>query len=165
MSSLHTSLFRMALRAFPERDFDDEMQLVFEERYRERGPLARISFAIGDSLDVIVCGLRLRMEERSNQPAVAALIAVAMLATTLALHDAARSPTRIDFRGTDPRGAFTITVIDGKAIAATLNGIPVAGDRIVQVSDSISILDAQGEPELAVRFDRNKGHISWSARK
>jgi hypothetical protein len=165
MSSLHAALFRVALRAFPATELADEMQLVFEERYEEKNFPGRAMFALSDCLDVVVSGFRMRIADYSPQPALPALVVVAMLATTVAIRGVTKAPSRFDFYGADPRGAFTLTVVEGKAVAATLDRSPIPRDRIVQRGDSIALFNRDGERELAVRFDADHGQISWGARR
>jgi hypothetical protein len=170
MTSIYERSFEMALAAFPRsfrESFRDEMLLVFRERLAERAVFRRIVFVGAEIADALIAGTRMRLENIIvMQRTAAAYVVVAMLASTLALHNA--EPTavsRIDFRGHDPAGRFTITVINGQATAATLDGIVVPRARIAQQSDSIRILADNGGVALAVRFDRDRREIGWSPRK
>lgn len=169
MTSRRVGIFRVALKAFPEefRDrFGEEMALVFEQRCHERGRATRSLFAAAESIDAVFCGIRMRIAGHARQPVLAASIVAAMLATTFALQGPNVAPqSRIDFSGHDPLGAFTITVINGKAVAATVDRIAVASDRILQAQDSIAILSPDGNVELAVHFDEKTNSISWSSRQ
>jgi hypothetical protein len=59
---------------------------------------------------------------------------------------------------------FTLTVIDGRPVGATLNKVPVSPDLIVARADSISILRPDGRTELTVAFDEATGRITWEPR-
>ena len=170
MTSIYERSFEMALAAFPKsfrESFGDEMLLVFKERVAERSVFRRGVFVGVEVADALIAGARMRLENIVvMQRTAAAYVVVAMLASTLALHNA--EPTavsRIDFRGHDPAGKFTITVINGRAISATLDGNVVPRVRIAQKSDSIRILADNGDVALAVRFDRERREIGWTPRK
>lgn len=167
--SRQVGIFRVALKAFPEEfreEFADEMTSVFHERCSERGAATQTLFAAGESIDAVFCGFRMRLAGHARQPVLAASIVVAMLATTLALQGPnVKQESRIDFRGHDPLGAFTITVVNGKAVGATVDSVAVPTARIVQKKDSIVVLGSDGNVELAVRFDPGTDSIFWNSRQ
>lgn len=168
MTALYAKIFRASLTAFPHefRDqFADEMALVFDERCKERPVLRRPFFAVEEILAVGFTAARFRIAGHSRHQAMKAAVVLAMLASTLTMRAASPEPqSRIDFNGHDPAGAFTLTVVNGKAIAATLNRKPVSRPQIIQKGRDISIIDGQGEVALALIFD-GAGQISWKARR
>lgn len=140
------------------------MREVARERFAELGFFATISEVLGAA----VAGTRMRFEHvNAAMPALAA--GVAMVATAFALQDASffgrRDPAgKLDFNAQDPAGAFTLTLLNGKPIAATLDNIPLSLNRLVATPDTIRILKADGAVELAIAFDREKGSIAWVPR-
>jgi hypothetical protein len=166
MTAAYTMAFRLSLVAFPaefRRRFSDEMESVFADRCQEQTPLVRPWFVAGEIFTAAVAGTRLRIAGHSRHETLKASVMIAMLITTLTIRGIS-SPARIDFSGHDPAGLFTIAVVDGKAIAATLNKIQVAPSSIIQRGDSISILGERGNVALAVQFHSN-GEISWMPRQ
>ncbi len=169
MITTYSTIFRAALGIFPHEfreRFADEMALVFAERCGERPALHRPLFVLSEIVSVIITGARFRIAGHSRQQAMKAAVVLAMLATTLTMRQASPVPAaRIDFNGRDPAGVFTITVVNGKAIAATLDRVPVAVSKIVQKGENISIVGDDGGVALAVAFDASRGEISWKARR
>lgn len=139
---------------------------VFHARVAELSPLA----AFSETVDAVSAGARMRLEGPHARQALFATIAAAMFVTSVALHDAGlfsfnRASGRIDFNAEDPAGVFTLTVIDGRPVGATVNRVPVSPALIVASADSISILRPDGRTELTVAFDATRGHISWEPRR
>ena len=166
MMSLRHALFRFSLRAFP-RDFRKrygaEMIIVFDERSRD---WTRLS-AAAESFDALIAGTRMRLEHVAlGQSLAVVTLAAAMLATTFALRDAEREAPagRIDFSAHDAAGFFTLTILDGKPVAATMNNISLARDRIVADADSVRLLTNDGRTAVALAFDARRGTISWNSR-
>jgi hypothetical protein len=140
------------------------MITVFQERVAELSPLAVVS----ETVDVFSAGARMRLEGTHARRALIATLAAAMFVTSFALRDAdirRSNPGRIDFNAEDPAGVFTLTVIDGHPVGATLNRVPVSPDLIVTKADSISILRLDGRAEVTVAFDAKRGYIAWEPRQ
>lgn len=169
MRTICESVFRLGLFAFPRAfrsEYAAEMISVFHERVAELSPLG----AVGETIGVFSAGARMRLEHRDARQALIVTLAAAMFATSFALRDVdlLRSNAgagRIDFNAEDPAGVFTLTVIDGRPVGATLNRVPVSPDLIVARADSISILRPDGRTELTVAFDAVRGHIAWEPRQ
>lgn len=139
------------------------MREVARERFAELGFFA----ALSEALDAMVAGTRMRVEH-VNAAMPALLAGIAMIASAFALQDASfwrRDPAgRLDFNAEDPAGFFTLTLLNGKPIAATLDNVPLSSSRVVATSDTIRILRADGAVELAIAFDKEKGSIAWAPR-
>jgi hypothetical protein len=73
-------------------------------------------------------------------------------------------PSRIDFSASDPSGPFTITIVDGRAVEATINSKRLDRNRIVAERDSIRLLREDGSVAVAVAFDADKNAIAWIPR-
>ena len=166
MRVLRESLFDLGLLAFPRsfrREYGSEMREVARERLVELGFLETIS----EVADAAFAGTRMRFEHM-NAAMPALLAGVAMMATAFAMNDASfwrRDPAgRLDFNAKDPAGAFTLTVLNGKPIAATLDHVPLSLSRLVATSDTIRILKPDGAVELAIAFNRENGSIAWAPR-
>ena len=167
MTSFGNALFRFSLLAFP-RDFREryasEMIDVFARRSLERTDLSRVM----ESVDAFTTGLRMRFEHvERRQSAAIVTLAAAMLATTFALQDAepAKPSGRIDFSAHDGAGFFTLTILDGKPVAATMNNVSLAADRIVADADTVKLLTNDGRTAVALAFDAQRGTISWNSRE
>ena len=63
----------------------------------------------------------------------------------------------------DPRGPFTVELIGNRLIGATIDGVPVPANRIVQRGERVHLLDAVGQPELTLEVQA-AGTIHWSPR-
>jgi hypothetical protein len=66
-------------------------------------------------------------------------------------------------QASDPRGPFTVELMGRRLVGATIDGVPVPPERIVQRGDQVQMLDATGRPELTLEL-REPGAISWSPR-
>ena len=166
MRTLRESLFDLGLRAFPRsfrQAYGPEMREVVRERFAELGFFA----AVSEAIDASVAGTRMRFEQM-NAAMPAFLAGVAMIATAFAIQDAnflrGDPAGRLEFNAEDPAGTFTLTLLNGKPIAATLDKVPLSLSRLVTTPDSIRILRDDGAVELAVAFDREKGSIAWAPR-
>lgn len=163
MRSIRETLFDLGMLAFPEAfriAYGSEMREVAHERFAE------LSFveAVSEAVDATIAGMRMRLEHVNvHAPALFAAISVAMIGTVLTL-EGRRPSGRLDFNAEDPAGVFTLTVIDGKPIAATIDNVPLSSDRLVATADTIRIMKADGAVELAIAFDSETGHISWEPR-
>jgi hypothetical protein len=167
VKSVGNALFRCAILAFPRgfrETYGAEMIAVFHER-----SLHRTAFSsVAESLDALAAGTRMRLEHRQlMHSAVVVTFAAAMIATTFALRDAqlAKPASRIEFSAHDAAGVFTVTVIDGRPVAATMDNISLPANRIVAEPDSIRLLAKDGRTAVALAFDAQRGAISWNSRE
>lgn len=104
--------------------------------------------------------------------AVVTLAAALALVTTLATTPHALALTRSTVGGVpdypytinavDPAGEFTLTLLQGRALNATIDGRPVPHGELVQTGRRIRVLDG-AQPILSVRLD-GRGGISWQPR-
>jgi hypothetical protein len=165
MTSITDRLFDLGLLAFP-KDFRarhaDEMRGVFHARGSDRSVTATIQ----EAADLCISGARMRFDSRhAHRPALMMLAAAAMVTTTLIVSDSNHgSSSRIDFSASDPSGPFTITIVDGRAVEATIDRKPLNRDRIVAERDSIRLLRDDGSTAIAVAFDADRSAIAWSPR-
>ncbi len=166
MRDLRESLFELGLLAFPRsfrKTYGSEMREVAHERFAELG----LAAALSEAIDASLAGTRMRFEHM-NAAMPALLAGVAMMATAFATNDASfwrRDPAgRLDFNAEDPAGAFSLTMLNGKPIAATLDHVPLSLNRLVATPDTIRILKPDGAVELAIAFDKEKGSIAWAPR-
>jgi len=170
-------LFGVSLRLLPggfRRCYGREMEDVFAARIEEM-PLPRAFLAVVmEMIGVVTAAASLR-------PAVAASLRPRTLGTIAAgcalaaiLLQAAPSiplpPTgqvrdSIHFTAHDPAGEFSITMKGGRTIAATIDNVPVARERVVQAGDSIRFLAPGGEIVLALSYHAGTGRIEWEARQ
>ena len=169
MRAIREIMFDLGLLAFPRSfraDYGSEMREVAHERLAELTLLD----AVSEAVDATIAGTRMRLEHVNfHAPALFATVSVAMMATILALGDASffgrRDPQgRLDFNAEDPAGVFTLTLLGGKPIAASIDNVPLSLNRIVATTDSIRIMKADGAVELAIAFDRESGRITWEPR-
>lgn len=77
---------------------------------------------------------------------------------------ARRTLPLVTIRATDGAGAFTLAMRAGRAVAATVEGVAIPGERLIQRGDSIRILEADGAPHVTVRVAEGGAGISWTAR-
>ncbi len=63
----------------------------------------------------------------------------------------------------DPAGPFTVELVGGTLVAATIDGSPVPSDRIVQEGPRVALLDADGRSQLTLRVEA-PGTIHWTPR-
>ena len=165
MMRITDRLFDAGLIAFPKEfraRYADEMRDVFHAR----GSAVSLTAAICEALDLCFSGLRMRFDSKYvRTPVLMMITAAAMAATTLILTDASsHAASRIDFSAQDPSGPFTITIIDGEAVEATINRKRLDSNRIVAVGDSIHLLKDDGSIAVAVAFDPANNAIAWSPR-
>ncbi|HEX2208971.1 MAG TPA: M56 family metallopeptidase [Longimicrobium sp.] len=101
----------------------------------------------------------------------AALAVVSVLCLALGARAAAAAtrgllpspaPARMDVRAFDPAGEFTLAVERGRVVAATVAGVPVARERLIQRRDSVYLLSERGDAPLAIQL-RADG-IRWYPR-
>ncbi len=72
------------------------------------------------------------------------------------------APARMVVSASDPAGEFTLAVERGRVVSASIAGVPVARERLVQRRDSVLLLSEGGEPRLAVQLLPDG--IRWSPR-
>lgn len=77
----------------------------------------------------------------------------------------ARSSAELDFHAHDPAGEFTLSIRQGRVVAATVDGARVPRDQLLVREDSIHFVRPDGAPSFSVHFDRERGRISWEARE
>ena len=63
----------------------------------------------------------------------------------------------------DPAGPFTVELVGKRLVGATIDGVPVPGNRIVQRGEQVDLLDPQGQPELTLQVN-GPGQIHWQPR-
>lgn len=63
----------------------------------------------------------------------------------------------------DPRGPFTVEMIGTRLVSATIDGLVIPAERIVQRGEQVQMLDSSGRPELTLEV-RAPGIIRWSPR-
>jgi hypothetical protein len=170
MTPVGSTLFRLSLLAFPREfraAYGEEMITVFTERSSNRTTAS----IVYESFDALAAGTRMRLTHvRFRNSAALVTLAAAMIATTFALRDAldvrdAKPVGRIEFSAHDAAGFFTLTVIDGRPVAATMDNIPLPRNRIVSLADSVKLLTKDGRTAIALAFDPQRASISWSSRK
>jgi len=76
---------------------------------------------------------------------------------------AERETTPLEIRAVDPAGVFTVSLLDGRVVGASIEGVPVPDDRLVQTADSLRFLGGDGQALFSIRV-RPEGGISWEAR-
>ena len=71
--------------------------------------------------------------------------------------------TPIEIRAVDPAGEFTVTLLRGRVVGASIEGVVVPRDRLVQTADSLRFIGSDGRALFSVSV-RREGGISWEAR-
>ena len=66
-------------------------------------------------------------------------------------------------QATDPAGPFTVELVGGKLVGATIDGATVPPERIVQRGQEVTLLDPAGRSQLTLEV-RAPGTIHWSPR-
>ncbi len=66
-------------------------------------------------------------------------------------------------QASDPAGPFTVELVGGQLVSATIDGVAIPAERIVQRGQQVSLLDPAGRSELTLEV-RAPGTIHWSAR-
>jgi beta-lactamase regulating signal transducer with metallopeptidase domain len=92
---------------------------------------------------------------------VLAALSAALLPATLTALSAPLVPSWYVVHATDPAGAFTVRVEQGRIVRAVVNGVRVPAERIVQHGDSVVLPWAGGR--FALRL-LPAGGLSWTAR-
>ena len=106
---------------------------------------------------------------RRRAPAVLATL-LAVTGSTLLLAASAEGQLAVwansvhaMIQANDPGGPFTVELMGNRLIGATIAGVPVPADRIIQSGEQVRLLDAAGQPELTLEV-RAPGTIHWSPR-
>ena len=170
------ALYRASLLLCPRefrRRFGDEMHDILALKLDEAATASQsLQLFVGEVFDVVVTALRLRFGRSSaNQPALLGLAVTAVI-MVLSVHEHRLQPQlsplaaadSIDFNATDPAGAFTVTIRNGRPVAASLDNVPVPRTRILSTRDSIRFLSPRGGVVLALAYDPQQGRIEWEAR-
>jgi hypothetical protein len=106
-------------------------------------------------VDVLsVCARQPRTMVRSL---AAALLVLALIAPVTA-------PRHYTIRAADPAGAFMLEIHDGRAIAATLNDVPVPVRNLVQWGDSLIIRGGDHGADFRIAL-KPRGGIEWYPRR
>lgn len=175
MRRLARFAFAVSLRLFPpefRRAYGAEMLDIFVLRLEGTAADEVARAAVVEICDVVIAACRCRFG-RSSYPAYLSGVAVALLVTVVTLHERAGPPIgnwaaaadSIDFRATDPAGAFTLSIRRGKPVGATIDQVPLPRARIVSVGDSIRLLDQDGGVLLSLAFYPELARIEWQARQ
>ncbi|HEX9108177.1 MAG TPA: M56 family metallopeptidase [Longimicrobiales bacterium] len=71
--------------------------------------------------------------------------------------------TLMVIRAHDDAGPFTVSLLDGHVVGASVDGRDVPAPRLRVVGDSLHVLDGRGAPELSLRL--LPGGLSWHNRR
>jgi hypothetical protein len=66
-------------------------------------------------------------------------------------------------QASDPAGRFTVELVGAQLVSATIDGVAIPAERIVQRGQQVSLLDPGGRAELTLEV-RAPGTIRWSPR-
>lgn len=97
---------------------------------------------------------------RRPRTAVRLLVAAGMV---LAITGPVTRPFRYTVHATDPAGAFTLEIHHGQAVAATLDGAPVAGGDLLQSGDTLVIRGGDNGADFRIAI-KPEGGITWYPR-
>ncbi len=175
MRVVAVKMFRCSLRLLPpklRRQYADEMADVFAQRIHGRSVGFAVLHTVDEMLDVALVSVRARMARyRVPRPTLAAAVVMAVLLVIRGSSDlpssaeiASSQSGRIDFSAHDPAGQFTLTILNGHPIAATMNRIPLPLQQVVHEGDSIRIMGPGGNVALSLAYYRESGRIEWTAR-
>ncbi|HMG17130.1 MAG TPA: hypothetical protein VK573_00290 [Gemmatimonadales bacterium] len=67
-------------------------------------------------------------------------------------------------RATDPAGEFTLEILNARVIAATLDGMPVQPEHVVQTGDTLVLKGGDRGRDFVIAI-RSQGGITWAARQ
>lgn len=170
-------VFRVSLRLFPpsfRSAYADEMEQIFSERIAALPPLAACSAAFAEILDIVLSAVRVRFAWlASSRPATFAVLGTVVLAAAVTVNTLHWNPAAkgfapldsIDFKAKDPAGEFTLTIRQGRPVAATIDRVPLPADRLLDSGDSIRLLGSSGRVVLAVAYYREQARIQWHPRQ
>jgi hypothetical protein len=137
-----------------------------------RSPGAILVLTLDEIRDVASVALRTRLEahELPRATLASAIVVTVLLLTQSAVDSSIASRARlaplgrIDFSAHDPAGQFTLTILNGKPVAATMNHVALPLRRVVHEGDSIRILSPNGHVALALAYYRESSRIEWKPR-
>ncbi|HVF40016.1 MAG TPA: hypothetical protein VM939_08945 [Gemmatimonadaceae bacterium] len=173
MRRVAVQLFSLSLQLLPLKfrlRYASEMQDVFLERGRDRSGLALLIFTADEVSGLVATALRARFDPSVLPKSAIAGVIMATALTLVVMRSFPVSTTtssavnRMDVSAHDPAGEFTVTIREGKAVAATIDRVPLPRHQIVHRGDSIRIMSRGGEVVLALAYHRDKGQIEWKAR-
>ncbi|HEY6091915.1 MAG TPA: hypothetical protein VIV83_08000 [Gemmatimonadales bacterium] len=107
------------------------------------------------ALDIVsVCARAPRTVVRSVAAALIVLVALGPVTR----------PLRYTVRAADPGGAFVLEIAGGRAVAATLDGVPVPECDLVQSGDSLIIRGGDHGADFRIAL-KPQGGIEWYPRR
>ena len=169
-------LFAFALRLFPagfRLSYAPEMERVFADRVKGLSTPALFVATATEVADVLLSAARAHASAIAVSPHAAARgLAVALLVAIAGVGDIARryharsatAAGRIEFSARDPAGNFSLTILEGRPVSASIDNVPLPRERLVHSGDSIRFLTASGKVALAIAYYRETGRIEWQAR-
>lgn len=148
------------------------MEGVFAERMRQLSRVRVVLFVADELRDIGMVAVRARADQiaLTRRTYASAVLAVTVLAAVPLCHIAfTRGPgfnttPRIDFSANDPAGRFTLTMLDGRPSAVTVNQIRLSPDRVIHRGDSIHVLASSGKVVLALAYYPETSRIEWKPR-
>jgi hypothetical protein len=176
MTNVLRSLFRASLHLLPNSfrdEYAEEMEEIFVERIASLPPLSACAATAAEIADVVLSSVRVRVARATYAgPAMIGVIGTIILASAFTVQTLGRHPVAgipapldsIDFNAHDPAGEFTLAIRHGQPVAATIDRIPLPGNRLLHSGDSIRFLGPSGRVVLAVAYYRDRARIEWQAR-
>jgi hypothetical protein len=175
MSELLIQLYGAAIHLLPRafrKKYGSAMQDVFSARIAECSDRDAILLASREIADLAETAARLRLEAVPARRAMQGALTMAVLVVLLAVHERAWQLPRLSaapadsvaFNATDPAGSFTLTLRHGRAVAATIDNIPIPAARIRADGDSVRVLAPGGGVVLALALDAKRARIAWEPR-
>lgn len=111
---------------------------------------------------VSICIRHSRLTAPVHRPTLRSLAAVLIL---LLLSDRVpQSAFHYTVRATDPAGEFTLEILDRRVIAATLDGMPVQAEHVVQTGDTLVLKGGDRGRDFVIAI-KSQGGITWAARQ
>ena len=104
-----------------------------------------------------VCSLCVRQPRTLVRSLAAAVVVLAVIGP------AQRAPLRYTIRAADPAGRFILEFHDGRAVAASLDGTPVAERDLVQTGDTLIIRGGDHGADFIIAL--TPGGIAWHPRR
>ena len=170
------AVYDAALELLP-RDFRamycDEIRAVHRTRLETAGSIEAIGLEIVECADVVLTAMRLRGRPNiGRRQAFVGALSLALLLVIVSGHAPNLQPgfgevagaDSIDFHGSDPAGVFSLSIRNGRAVAATLDDVPLPSGRLVSSGDSIRFLAPDGAVVLSVAYYPAVARIEWEAR-
>ncbi len=169
-------VFRASLRLFPlsfRTAYADEMEQIFFERIARLSLLAACAAAFAEILDVALSAIRVRFGGSTySRLAMIGVLGTVVLVAAVTVHTFDWSPVAaafapadsIEFKAHDPAGEFTLTIRQGRPVAATIDHVPLPGNRLLHSGDSIRFLGPSGRVVLAVAYYGDRARVEWQPR-